>query len=143
MRKARALTENQLVRLEKQLLKDQDSLIFNDVYDEEFNLKDEERSDEIDQANASVSNAQRLRFRNRETFYKKKIGQALKRFEEKRFGMCEECEEPIGYKRLSARPTADLCILCKEESEREEDASIFGSQSKSFGKKLDSAAAQA
>ena len=33
---------------------------------------------------------------------------------------CESCGEPIGFKRLLARPVTTMCIVCKEEREREE-----------------------
>jgi DnaK suppressor protein len=33
---------------------------------------------------------------------------------------CESCGEPIGFKRLLARPVTTMCIVCKEEHEREE-----------------------
>ena len=36
------------------------------------------------------------------------------------FGICEICDEPIGKKRLEARPETSLCIKCKEDQEREE-----------------------
>ena len=35
---------------------------------------------------------------------------------------CEDCGEPIGFKRLLARPVTTLCIDCKEEREKEEQA---------------------
>ncbi len=36
-----------------------------------------------------------------------------------------------------ARPTAEMCIQCKEESEKDESASFIGRQSKSLGKVVD------
>jgi DnaK suppressor protein len=78
-----------------------------------------------------------LRFRNREVFYAKKIDKALKKFEMEEFGMCSDCGEWIRFERLMARPTAEMCIQCKEESERDESNSFTGRQSKSLGKVLD------
>ena len=45
---------------------------------------------------------------------------ALKKIDDGVFGVCEICEEPIGKKRLEARPETSLCIKCKEDQEREE-----------------------
>ena len=45
---------------------------------------------------------------------------ALKKIDDGTFGICEICEEPIGKKRLEARPETTLCIKCKEDQEREE-----------------------
>jgi DnaK suppressor protein len=136
MVRARKLTDNQREKLKVLMEGQRDELIFKEVYSDEFNVSDEEKSDEVDQANAAVANAQRLRFRNRENFYEKKIVAALRRMEEGSYGACNECDEPIGYKRLSARPTAEQCIICKEESERDESMSFIGKQSKSLGKQM-------
>ena len=137
-RKKKALNKEQHKKIKTMIQKELEKLIFNGIYcSDEFNLSTEDMSDEIDLANADVSNAQRLRFRNREVFYAKKLNDALNRMEKGSFGLCEECEEPIRYERLMARPTADLCITCKEEAERDESHSFLGRQSKSLGKRID------
>ncbi len=46
------------------------------------------------------------------------IKQALSLFEDEEYGFCRQCEEPIGYKRLKARPEAPLCVECRSEIER-------------------------
>ena len=61
-----------------------------------------------------------LRIRDRERKLVGKIDEALKRIEDGTYGMCEECEEPIGVERLKARPVTTLCIVCKEEREQSE-----------------------
>jgi DnaK suppressor protein len=135
------LTVKQLKDLEKKIVEEKERLIFKDVIvSDEFNMSDEEKSDSVDQANAAVSTADRLRFRNRENFYYKKLEEALRRIKEGSYGECDSCSENIGFRRLLARPTAEMCIHCKEESERHENASIFGSRSKSLGKQLQLAA---
>jgi DnaK suppressor protein len=78
-----------------------------------------------------------LRFRNREVFYAKKIDKALKKFDMDEYGLCSDCGEGIRFERLLARPTAEMCIQCKEESERDESNSFIGRQSKSLGKVSD------
>lgn len=129
----RKLTQKQIKKLEDLLQSELESLIFKGVYlSEDFNLSDEDRSDDVDLANAAVSNASRLRFRNREVFYAKKIQQALKRIEKNEYGECIECGLNIGFRRLQARPTAEQCIVCKEENEKAESNNVFGKRSKSF-----------
>src|SRR5690606_16079539 len=93
--------------------------------------------DEVDAAVADYEGSHLLRFRNREVFYAKKLDKALKKIESGDYGACIECDGMIRFERLLARPTADMCIQCKEESEREESSNIFGRQSKSMGKTVD------
>lgn len=61
-----------------------------------------------------------LRIRDREAKLIKKIDKALVRIQEKTFGICEDCGEEIGFKRLEARPVTTLCIDCKTRQEEEE-----------------------
>ena len=61
-----------------------------------------------------------LRTRDRERKLLHKIDRALERIARKDFGWCERCGEEIGFRRLEARPTAELCIDCKEIAERQE-----------------------
>lgn len=59
-----------------------------------------------------------LRIRDRERKLIRKIDKTLAKFEDNSFGICEECGDEIGFKRLDARPVAELCIACKTEQER-------------------------
>lgn len=115
-----SLSEKQLDFLKEKLAYQRDTLFQKTSQKIELNLDEEERSDEIDHANADMNNFQRIRFRAREGEYVKKVKDALKRLEDGEYGHCMECGGNIGFGRLSARPTATLCIQCKEESEREE-----------------------
>ena len=54
-----------------------------------------------------------LRTRDRERKLIKKIDEGLKMIEEQDYGYCESCGIEIGIRRLEARPTATLCIDCK------------------------------
>ncbi|MCM2322738.1 MAG: TraR/DksA family transcriptional regulator [Oligoflexia bacterium] len=110
------------------------SLLFNDrVLRDDFSVCGDDRFDEIDQATTDMEQSMRMRLRNRETLYIKKVEEALRRIEEGTFGECEECGEDIEYRRLEARPTATLCVGCKEEQERKELLTSAGRQSKSLG----------
>lgn len=61
-----------------------------------------------------------LRTRDRERKLLRKIDKALGRIAKDEFGWCENCGEEIGIKRLEARPTAEMCIDCKQIAERHE-----------------------
>ena len=54
-----------------------------------------------------------LRTRDRERKLIKKINEAQKRIDDDEYGYCETCGIEIGFDRLQARPTAELCIDCK------------------------------
>ena len=76
--------------------------------------------DEMDLASSEYIQSFEFRLRGREKSLLTKLDLALKKIEEGTFGVCEICEEPIGKKRLEARPETSLCIKCKEDQEREE-----------------------
>lgn len=136
--KVRALTKRQLETLKQKLLEEKKSLVFSDqVNATNLELSKPEGSDEVEQSITDYTNSHLLRFRNREVFYAKKIDKALKKFDKEEFGLCTDCGEWIRFERLLARPTAEMCIQCKEESERDESGSFTGRQSKSLGKVLD------
>ena len=136
--KVRALTKKQLETLNQKLIEEKNSMVFSDqVNASNIELSKPEGSDEVEQSITDYTNSHLLRFRNREVFYAKKIDKALKKFEMEEFGMCSDCGEWIRFERLMARPTAEMCIQCKEESERDESNSFTGRQSKSLGKVLD------
>jgi DnaK suppressor protein len=136
--KARALTKRQIETLKQKLIEEKNSLVFSDqVNASNIELSKPEGSDEVEQSITDYTNSHLLRFRNREVFYAKKIEKALKKFDMDEYGMCNDCGEWIRFERLLARPTAEMCIQCKEESERDESNSFTGRQSKSLGKVLD------
>lgn len=110
------------------------NILFNDrVIREDFNVHEDDRFDEVDQATTDIEQSMRMRLRNREVLYLRKVEQALARIDEGTFGECENCEELIETKRLLARPTATLCVGCKEEEERRETHSAAGRKHKSLG----------
>lgn len=76
--------------------------------------------DEMDLASSEYIQSFEFRLRGREKSLLSKLDHALKKIDEGTFGICEVCEEPIGKKRLEARPETSLCIKCKEDQEREE-----------------------
>ncbi len=112
-------------------------VLFNDrVVREDFSVCVDDRYDELDQATTDVEQSMRMRLRNREVLFIKKLDEALKRIEEGNFGECDECGQDIGIGRLQARPTATLCVACKEEQERKEVLTASGRESKSLGQTM-------
>ena len=65
-----------------------------------------------------------LRTRDRERKLISKIDQALSRIEDGSYGYCEDTGEPIGIKRLEARPIATLSIEAQERHEKREKTQI-------------------
>ena len=61
-----------------------------------------------------------MRAINRQIKLISKIDQALTRIRDGTYGFCAETGEPIGLKRLIARPVAELCIAAQEKHEKEE-----------------------
>jgi DnaK suppressor protein len=92
--------------------------------------------DEVDSANNSILLAQGLRFASRESLYLKKLKKSLIKIVKGEYGQCDDCGSDISYNRLLARPTSELCIHCKEESEREEFQNAVGRVSKSLGQEF-------
>ena len=121
-------------RFKKMFETQKHNLLFNDrVLREDFVVSSEDRPDELDQASTDAEQAMRMRLRNRELLYLKKVDEALARIEEGTFGECDSCGEDIEARRLEVRPTATLCISCKEEEERQEVLTAVGRQHKSLG----------
>jgi DnaK suppressor protein len=73
-----------------------------------------------DQATAETDRNFMLRLRDRERMLLKKIEETIERIDTADYGICEECENAIGIKRLEARPVTTLCIDCKTRQEEEE-----------------------
>ena len=77
-------------------------------------------ADITDRASVETDRALELRTRDRARKLIAKIDQALARIETGTYGFCEESGEPIGLKRLEARPIATLSIEAQERHERME-----------------------
>ncbi len=73
-----------------------------------------------DQATAETDRNFMLRLRDRERMLLKKIEEAIERIDTEHYGICEECSNEIGIKRLEARPVTTYCIDCKTRQEEEE-----------------------
>lgn len=76
--------------------------------------------DIADRASAETDRAVELRTRDRGRKLIQKIDEALERIEDGTYGCCEETGEPIGLRRLEARPIAMLSLEAQERHERRE-----------------------
>jgi len=77
-------------------------------------------ADIVDQASSYTEKTVEMRASNRRRKLINKIDQALKRIKDGTYGYCEETGEPIGLKRLIARPIATLSIQAQEKHEQQE-----------------------
>lgn len=76
--------------------------------------------DPNDRATLESGRSFELRIRDRERKLVTKIDEAIARIEDGSYGVCEDCGEEIGLKRLEARPVTTLCIDCKTLQETRE-----------------------
>ncbi len=76
--------------------------------------------DSMDEATEEETYSTQLRLHDRENFLLAKIREAITRLDAGTLDECEECSEPIGYKRLMARPVTTLCFECKSAREQVE-----------------------
>ncbi len=79
-----------------------------------------QHADIADRATSETDRALELRARDRQRKLINKIDAALSRIEDGSYGYCEETGEPIGLKRLDARPIATLSLEAQERHERRE-----------------------
>ena len=105
--------KSKLISSRDQILKDCSETI-TDLQDNQV------EADVIDAAAKEADYNLTLRARNRDFKLLKKIDEALSRIDNGTYGYCEETGEPIGVKRLEARPIATLGIEAQERHEREE-----------------------
>ncbi len=77
-----------------------------------------QESDVADRASTEAERALELRTRDRERKLIAKIDAALERIQDSSYGYCEETGEPIGVRRLDARPIATLTLEAQEHHER-------------------------
>ena len=77
-------------------------------------------ADIVDQASSYTEKSVEMRAINRQIKLISKIDSALKKIQDGTYGFCEETGEPIGLKRLMARPVATLSIAAQEKHEKDE-----------------------
>jgi len=104
-----------LTEWKKELVKANNDALYNGSMDD-----NSVSADIVDQASSYTDKAVEMKAINRQIKLISKIDQALLRVKDLTYGFCAETAEPIGLKRLMARPVAELCIAAQEIHEKEE-----------------------
>jgi len=111
----KAYFKKRLIEWRKEIIEiNNKSLYLNDI-DHEISSPDI-----IDQASSQTEKTVEMRTINRQRKLISKIDKAIKRINDNTYGYCEETGEPIGVKRLIARPIATLSIEAQEKHEKNE-----------------------
>ena len=104
-----------LISWKKEIVKsNNDNVLLNNLDD---NIAS---ADIVDQASSYTEKTVEMRASNRRRKLINKIDLALKKLKDGTYGYCEDTGEPIGLKRLIARPIATLCIEAQEKHEKQE-----------------------
>lgn len=114
------LDKKTLQRLKKVLLKDREEIIgeVKQIFESSKEMGQDGIQDIGDEA-ANIYNKQILLSLNEsERLHLQEVDEALDRIGNGSYGICEECEGPIGLKRLEVRPVAKYCVPCKTKLEK-------------------------
>jgi len=110
-----AYFKQKLLDWKAELVKTNNEALYNSSLDD-----NSASADIVDQASSYTEKNVEMRAINRQIKLISKIDAALKRIEDGVYGYCKETGEPIGLKRLMARPVATLSITAQEKHEKEE-----------------------
>ena len=110
-----AFFKQKLLDWKKDLKRSSNEALYNSSMDDNSTS-----ADIVDQASSYTEKNVEMRAINRQIKLISKIDAALKRIENGTYGFCDETGDPIGLKRLMARPVATLSIAAQERHEKEE-----------------------
>ena len=113
--KHKVFFKSKLQEWKKEIVKANNQALYNGSIDD-----NSVSADIVDQASSYTDKTVEMKAINRQIKLISKIDQALLRIKEGTYGFCAETAEPIGLKRLIARPVAELCISAQEKHEKEE-----------------------
>ena len=113
--KQKAYFKKKLVEWKNEIIKINSKALYFSKIDDEISS-----ADIIDQASSQTEKSVEMRTVNRQRKLLSKIDKAIKKIEDNTYGYCEETGEPIGIKRLLARPIASLTIEAQEKHEKNE-----------------------
>ena len=114
------LDKRTIDRFKKLLLKEREQIMgdVKQIHESSQEVGQDGIQDIGDEA-ANVYNKQILLTLNEnERLRVKEVDEALDRMENGTYGICEECGEPIGLKRLEVKPVAKYCVPCKTKLEK-------------------------
>ena len=118
--KHKVFFKKKLIEWKNEIIKSNSNNLFSKDIDQEISSPDI-----IDQASSQAEKTLEMRTINRQRKLLTKVEKAIKRIDDNTYGYCEETGDPIGIKRLIARPIATLSIEAQEKHERNEK--IFAS----------------
>ena len=107
--------KKKLIEWKTEIVRSNNEALYNNSLDD-----NSASADIVDQASSYTEKNVEMKAINRQIKLISKIDQAIKKIENGTYGFCEETGEPIGIKRLIARPVATLCIAAQEKHEKEE-----------------------
>ena len=107
--------KRKLTEWKSEIIKTSNEALYNNSLDDNSTS-----ADIVDQASSYTEKNVEMRAINRQFKLISKIDRALKKIKDGTYGFCEETGEPIGIKRLMARPIATLCIAAQEKHEKDE-----------------------
>ena len=110
-----AFFKQKLIDWRADLIKTNNEALYNSSLDD-----NSASADIVDQASSYTEKNVEMRAINRQIKLISKIDAALKRIKNETYGFCEDTGDPIGLKRLMARPVATLSIAAQEKHEKEE-----------------------
>tara|TARA_B100000029_G_scaffold508843_1_gene596677 strand:- start:1980 stop:2387 length:408 start_codon:yes stop_codon:yes gene_type:complete len=113
--KQKTYFKKKLIDWKNDIIKSNNKALYSNEVDHEISS-----ADIIDQASSQTEKNVEMRTVNRQRKLLSKIDQAIKKIDNNTYGYCEETGEPIGIKRLLARPIASLCIEAQEKHEKNE-----------------------
>ena len=113
--KHEAYFKKKLTEWKREIVRTNNEALYNNSLDDNSTS-----ADIVDQASSYTEKNVEMRAINRQIKLISKIDRALKKIKDGTYGYCEETDEPIGIKRLMARPIATLCIAAQEKHEKEE-----------------------
>ena len=113
--KQKAYFKARLVEWKKEIIEVNNKSLYLNEVDHEI-----ASPDIVDQASSQTEKTVEMRTLNRQRKLLAKIDQAIKKIKNDTYGYCDETGEPIGIKRLIARPIATLSIEAQEKHERNE-----------------------
>ncbi|PID47189.1 MAG: molecular chaperone DnaK suppressor DksA [Proteobacteria bacterium] len=105
----------------KGLLSDRKKQIIKNIHDvslEMESLSQSEANDEIDYASISIDKNIEQAITAQQSKELASIEFAIAKIEKGSYGVCEMCEEDIGFARLKVKPHAKYCIACREIIEK-------------------------
>ena len=113
--KQKAYFKSRLMEWKNEIIESNNKSLYLKEVDHEISSPDI-----IDQAASQTEKTVEMRTLNRQRKLLAKIDQAIKKIKNDTYGYCDETGEPIGIKRLIARPIATLSIEAQEKHERNE-----------------------